>query len=88
MAKVRISTTVDETILKTAREVHGGGTDAALIDAALNAYLAQHRRAEVDAAYAAAYDAHPIDEPDEWGSLAQWHATVASAKASARKPAQ
>ena len=29
------------------------------------------RRAEIDASYAA-YDEHPLDEPDEWGSLAAW----------------
>jgi hypothetical protein len=28
-------------------------------------------RAEIDAAYAA-YDTHPIDEPDEWGDLASF----------------
>ncbi len=29
------------------------------------------RAAEIDAAYAA-YDAHPLDEPDEWGDLASF----------------
>jgi hypothetical protein len=33
--------------------------------------LASHRSAEIDAAYAA-YDDHPIDEPDEWGDLASF----------------
>lgn len=33
--------------------------------------LAQHCRAEVDRAYAA-YDEHPLDEPDEWGDLASF----------------
>jgi hypothetical protein len=46
-------------------------TDAALLDEALKAYLARHRAAEIDAAYAA-YDEHPIDEPDEWGDLASF----------------
>ena len=46
--------------------------DAELIDEALAALLARHRAAEIDAAYAAAYAAHPIDEPDEWGDLASF----------------
>lgn len=48
------------------------------MDAALRALLARHRAAEVDAAYAA-YDEHPIDEPDEWGDLASFHDAAASA---------
>jgi len=28
-------------------------------------------RAEIDAGYAA-YDAHPVELPDEWGDLATW----------------
>ena len=27
---------------------------------------------EVDAAYALAYDEHPLEEPDEWGDLASF----------------
>jgi hypothetical protein len=45
--------------------------DAALVDEALNALLAQHRAAEVDAAYAA-YDQHPLTERDAWGDLASF----------------
>ena len=33
------------------------------------------RTAEVDASYAA-YDAHPLDEPDEWGDLASFRRAV------------
>ena len=44
---------------------------------ALRALLAQHRSAEVDASYAA-YDEHPIDEPDEWGDLASFRAAAAA----------
>ena len=40
-----------------------------LIDEALAALVARQRDAEIDAAYAA-YDAQPLDEPDEWGDLA------------------
>ena len=32
------------------------------------ALLARNRSAEIDASYAA-YDDHPLDEPDEWGDL-------------------
>ncbi len=72
MPRTRVSTTVDSALLSDAREV-SHLPDSALIDAALAAYLARHRSAEIDAAYAAAYDAHPLDEPDEWGDLASWH---------------
>ena len=50
--------------------------DAELIDEALAALLARHRAAEIDAAYAVAYAAHPIDEPDEWGDLESFRAAV------------
>jgi hypothetical protein len=56
---------VDATLLADARKVRAGISDAALIDAALTALLHRHRSAEVDASYAA-YDQHPVDEPDEW----------------------
>lgn len=67
----RLSTTVDAGPLNSARGLRTGITDAALIDEALKALLARHRSAEVDASYAA-YDKHPIDEPDEWGDLGSW----------------
>lgn len=71
MARTRVSTTVDSALLDRAREV-SRLPDSALIDVALAAFMARHRAAEIDAAYAA-YDAHPLDEPDEWGDLASWH---------------
>lgn len=77
MARVRISTTVDDELLRQARELDAEGTDAALVDAALHALLARHRSAEVDAAYAA-YDEHPLGEADEWGDLASFHDAAAS----------
>lgn len=46
-------------------------SDAALLDEALGALVARHRAAEIDASYAA-YDDHPLDEPDEWGDLASF----------------
>ncbi len=71
MNRIRLSTTVDANLLNSARGLRAGITDAALIDEALDALLARHRSAEVDAGYAA-YDEHPADEPDEWGDLASW----------------
>jgi hypothetical protein len=68
MARTRISTTVDDSLLTAAREARKGLNDAALVDEALHALLARHRAAAVDAAYAV-YDEHPLDEPDEWGDL-------------------
>lgn len=77
MTRVRVSTTVDEELLAAARRVSGGRPDAALIDAALRAFLRRHRAAELDAQYAA-YDAHPLDEPDEWGDLASFRVAAGS----------
>ncbi|MEX2280005.1 MAG: type II toxin-antitoxin system VapB family antitoxin [Acidimicrobiia bacterium] len=71
MARIRVSTTVDEGLLAKAREVHRSDTDAALIDAALAALVERHRQVQIDASYAS-YDDHPIDTPDEWGDLGTW----------------
>lgn len=71
MTRTRLSTTVDETLLDSARRTRSGVTDAVLVDEALAALLARHRSAEVDASYGA-YDEHPLDEPDEWGDLASF----------------
>lgn len=71
MPRIRVSTTVDADLLAAARQLRSGQTDATLLDEAMSALLALHRRAEVDASYAA-YDQHPADEPDEWGDLASW----------------
>ena len=68
---------MDTDLLERARRLRPGGTDAALIDAALEALLARHRAAELDASYAA-YDAHPLDEPDEWGDLASFRRAAAA----------
>jgi hypothetical protein len=77
MARVRISTTVDEHLLTNARRARAGVGDAALIDEALGALLARHRAAQVDAAYSA-YDQHPLDEADEWGDLATFREAAAA----------
>jgi hypothetical protein len=71
MARVRISTTVDEGLLTSARGARSELLDSALIDEALAALLARHRAVEIDAAYAA-YDESPLDTPDEWGDLASF----------------
>ena len=77
MTRTRISTTVDSDLLSDARALRIGATDASLVDEALAALLSRHRAAEIDAAYAA-YDVHPIDEPDEWGDLASFRRAAAT----------
>jgi Bacterial antitoxin of type II TA system, VapB len=77
MSRTRLSTTVDQELLESARALYQGSTDAALIDEALQALLIRHRSAEVDASYAA-YDEHPLDEPDEWGNLASFRRAAAA----------
>ncbi len=76
MARVRISTTVDEKLLEDARRRLSPASDAELIDDALSALIARDRSAEIDAAYATAYGAHPLDETDEWGDLASFREAV------------
>lgn len=77
MPRTRLSTTVDSALLQDARRVRSNMTDASLVDEALAALLARHRAAEVDASYAA-YDAHPLSEPDEWGDLASFRESAAA----------
>lgn len=77
MNRVRVSTTVDHDLLIRARAVTNGATDAAMLDEALAALVMRHRAAEDDAAYAA-YDAQPLNEPDEWGDLASFRDAAAA----------
>jgi post-segregation antitoxin (ccd killing protein) len=77
MARIRVSTTVDGGLLEDARRLRSQLNDAALLDEALAALLAQHRARQIDAAYAA-YDEHPLDEADEWGDLASFREAAAS----------
>ena len=77
MARTRLSTTVDAALLARARKARPVTHDSVLIDEALAALLARHRAAEVDASYAA-YDEHPLDEPDEWGDLASFRRAAAA----------
>lgn len=76
MPRARISTTVDERLLADARRACAELNDATLIDEALAALLAKRRATEIDMSYAA-YDEHPLDEPDEWGDLASFHQAAA-----------
>jgi hypothetical protein len=77
MARVRVSTTVDEGLLAAARRASGGRPDAVLIDEALRSLVLRRRAAELDAEYDA-YDAHPLEEPDEWGDLASFRDAAAA----------
>lgn len=77
MARQRISTTVDEGLLGEARRARSGVNDATLFDEALMALIARYRAARHDEAYAA-YDDHPLDEPDAWGDLASFRAAAGS----------
>lgn len=76
MARVRVSTTVDEDLLARARSLCDT-TDAAMLDEALTSLLARRRGTEIDAAYDV-YDEHPLDENDEWGDLASFRAAAAA----------
>lgn len=77
MSRVRVSTTVDEDLLSRARQSRAPGSDAALLDAALEALLARDRAAELDASYAA-YDELPLNAPDEWGNLSSFRDSAAA----------
>ena len=77
MPRVRVSTTVDEKLLLEARKLDKNRTDAALIDASLEALLLRHRAVEIDESYGS-YDGHPLDEPDEWGDLASFRDAAAA----------
>jgi hypothetical protein len=75
MPRVRVSTTVDQDLLESARRTRSTLTDSALIDEALAALLARHRKLEIDAAYSA-YDEQPLDQTDEWGDLASFRSAA------------
>jgi len=76
MARVRVSTTVDEQLLAGARSARAGLNDAALLDAALEALVARERAAELDASYQV-YDDVPLETSDEWGDLASFRNAAA-----------
>lgn len=64
----RVSTTVDGDLLDQARGLQAWDSDAAMMDAALEALAKCHREAEIDAAYEV-YERLPLNTPDEWGDL-------------------
>jgi len=78
MTRIRVSTTVDEELLESARASMPEARDSSVLEAALEALLRSQRSAEVDAAYAKAYAQSPIDKPDEWGDLSGWRASVST----------
>ena len=67
--KVRISTTVDETLLAEARACCGQAKDASVLEQALTALVTAHRAAEIDQRIDIAYRELPIEQPDDWGDL-------------------
>jgi len=77
IARVRVSTTVDQSLIENARQLRSDLNDAALLDEALGALVARHRAVEIDTKYAV-YDDHPLDEADEWGDLASFRDAAAS----------
>lgn len=77
MARARISTTVDEELLKAVRRLRAGVSDSVLIEEALEALVARYRAAAVDASYSA-YDETPLDTADEWGDLASFRTAAAN----------
>lgn len=77
MARIRVSTTVDEALLTEARGLCGGVTNAALLDEALRALLARHRASQIDASYDV-YAERPLHEPDAWGDLASFREAAAA----------
>jgi hypothetical protein len=77
MARVRVSTTVDQGRLEQARRLRPEASDAVLVDEALEALIARYRSADIDATYML-YDEHPLDESDEWGDLASFRQSAAA----------
>lgn len=72
MAKIRVSTTVDEQLLADARSCCEGARDSSVLEQALAALVAAHRSAEFDRRIDLAYRDVPLDSPDEWGDLASF----------------
>ena len=68
MPRVRISTTVNGTLLDQARSTLPDLNDAALLDRALSALCDEHRAAEVDRSYRV-FDETPLDTGRRMGEL-------------------
>ncbi len=78
MSRTKLSTTVDDELLRRARRALPSRTDAALLDEALAALLRQQRLAEKIDASCVIYERHPLAEADAWGDLESFR-EVASA---------
>lgn len=72
-----MSTTLDGDKLALARRLLRDAPDSVVLDEALGALVARHRAAQIDAGYAA-YDEHPLAEPDGWGDLASFREAAAT----------
>ncbi len=68
MAREKISTTVDDQLIATARAARPGVEDERLLDEALAALCREWRDAVIDRQYEA-YASVPLDSPDDWGDL-------------------
>jgi hypothetical protein len=77
MTRVRVSTTVDQFKLESARRLRPNTSDAALLDEALESLISRNRAVEIDASYRA-YEEHGLNEPDEWGDLASFREAAAA----------
>ncbi len=76
MKRIRVSSPVDVDLLHGARALKVWRNDAAMIDSALRAVLAEERAVQINASYVA-YDEQPLDTPDAWGDLASFRVAVA-----------
>lgn len=72
MTRVRVSTTVEQSLWNDARSAHGGPTDSSVLEAALRALMHTYRSAQIDADYDDAYSRMPLSEPDARGDLETW----------------
>lgn len=77
MARVRISTTVDDELLAAARSLMGGTPDSVVVDRALTALIERIRDTEIDDEYSV-YEDRPLTEPDAWGDLDSFRTAAGS----------
>jgi hypothetical protein len=82
MARTRISTTVDDGLLRVVRE-ETGLKDSELLDLALAALARDRRSAEIDERILTGYAEQPLNTPDEWGDLASFSEAVREANRAA-----
>ncbi len=75
MSRIRISTTVDEYLLEQARS-----TSSWQSAAEMQSLVAAHQETQIDDAYQA-YEECPVDAPDAWGRLSDFHRDVSAISA-------